>query len=75
MDNSAVYYDAMIKELWKGGESDSGLKFGTLHSSTLPQLLVFWNMSLCIILIRLLALHNSLVNKGTIAQNKSHSEI
>lgn len=75
MDNIAPSHEVMIKELGEKSECYSGLYFGTLQSSMLPQLLVFWNMSLCIILIRLLALHNPLVNNRTIAQNKSLSEI
>lgn len=75
MDNIAPSHEVMIKELGEESECYSGLYFGTSQSSVLPQLLVFWNMSLCIILIRLLALHNPLVNNRTIAQNKSLSEI
>lgn len=42
MDNIAPSHDAMIKELGGKSESHSGLYFGTLQSSMLPQLLVFW---------------------------------
>lgn len=75
MDSRAAHNDATIKELWKSVRVILDFFLAPLQSSMLPQLLVFWNMSLCIILIRLLALHNPLVNNRTIAQNKSLSEI